>query len=105
MGRHRENIEIVADILRVAIEGNGKTKIMYNANLSYTLLCKYLKLICSCGLLDNSSKKYELTIKGREFLNRYDSYNEKRKYIAESILVLNSQRETIERILEAPKLR
>lgn len=100
MGRHRENVDIVADILKVAGEGNGKTKIMYKANLSYTLLCKYLELTCFCGLLNNGFKKYELTTKGKKFMKRYIMYNKKRKNIADSILALNSERETLEQILK-----
>ena len=105
MGKHRENIDIVADILKTANEGNGKTKIMSKANLSYTLLCKYLDLTCGCDLLNNNSRKYKLTIKGNEFLNKYNSYINKRNRITEFISSLNSVRQTLEELLEPMTLR
>jgi predicted transcriptional regulator len=101
MGRHRENIDIVADILKNANEGNGKTKIMSKANLSYTLLCKYLDLTCCCDLLNNNdSKKYQLTSKGIKFLSKYNSYIHKRNEITESLIDLNSERRILEDLLE-----
>ena len=106
MGRHRENIDIVADILKTANEGNGKTKIMSKANLSYTLLCKYLDLTCGCDLLNNNgSRKYELTTKGSEFLNKYNSYIKKRNEITESIIDLNTKRQILEDLLEPIKFQ
>ena len=100
MGKHRETVEIIADILNLVHEGCGKTRIMYGANLSYTLLCKYLSLVCCCGLINNASKNYELTGKGIEFLRRYNTYDKKRKHFAESILELDSKRGLLEQILE-----
>ena len=96
MGKHREKSDIMADILKVANSGIGKTKIMYSANLSYTLLCKYLDLACQCGLLDQVSKQYKLTLQGREFLRKYDSFSRRRKAIANSILELNLERKDLE---------
>lgn len=96
MGRHREKIDIIADVLKVANSGIGKTKIMYSANLSYTLLCKYLDLACNCGLLDQISKQYKLTLQGREFLKKYASFSNKREEIAKSILELNMERKNLE---------
>ena len=86
----------MADILKVANSGIGKTKIMYSANLSYTLLCKYLDLACQCGLLDQVSKQYKLTLQGREFLKKYDSFSKKREKIARSIIELNFERKNLE---------
>jgi predicted transcriptional regulator len=98
LGRDRESVDIVADILRIAEEGSGKTKIMYRANLSYTLLSKYLHLVGCCGLLNNNAKRYTLTNKGITFLKKYDSYIQRRKYIADSIMELNSERVILERV-------
>ena len=106
MGKHRENIDIVADILKTANEGNGKTKIMSKANLSYTLLSKYLDLTCGCDLLNNNdSKKYQLTSKGIEFLSKYNSYINKRNEISESIVDLNSERRILKDLLEPIKFQ
>ncbi|MBM4433417.1 MAG: hypothetical protein FJ025_05395, partial [Chloroflexi bacterium] len=42
VNQRRSNIEIIAEMLKVGENGAGKTKIMYNANLSYTQIQKYL---------------------------------------------------------------
>ena len=44
MSKHRESLDIVADVLRAASGGAGITRIMYTANLSYKLVERYLKL-------------------------------------------------------------
>ena len=95
LGKHRESIDIVADILKIASEGSRKTQIMYRANLSYTLLQKYLDLVKRCGMLNISYKKYALTTKGKIFLKKYESYVQRRKNIAISILkVLGVKKES-----------
>ena len=92
MGKHRERVDIVADILQVASLGFGVTKIMKKANLSYTILVKYLDLICNCGLLNNGGSKYILTTKGSRFLKKYYLFRQKRQNLAKSVEVLNSER-------------
>jgi hypothetical protein len=69
-------------------------------------LCKYLDLTCGCDLLNTKgSRKYEITIKGSEFLNKYNSYINKRNEIAESILDLNSERRILEDLLEPTRFQ
>jgi len=91
MGR-RHGIDIIADILRVIKNGNGKkkkTQIMYEANLSYTQLDGnqkkgirgYLPFCEKKGLVrrkrdDNGSFVYENTDKGKEFLKIYRGIND-----------------------------
>ena len=42
VNQRRSNIEIIAEMLKVGENGAGKTRIMYNANLSYKQIQKYL---------------------------------------------------------------
>jgi len=42
MGKYRDRLQIIADMLSVVRGGAKKTHIMYQANLSYTLLGRYL---------------------------------------------------------------
>ena len=100
MGKHHETVDIAADILKDASEGCGKTKIMCRANLSYPLLCKYLGLVCCCGLLNNGSKNFELTRKEMDFLKRHSAYDKKLKHIADSLLHLSSDRKMFMQTLE-----
>lgn len=74
--RHRNEEQIVADILAVIFNGARKTRIMYGANLSYALTSKYLNKLQGCGLIqyDEEAKKYFLTSIGRRYLEEYAEY-------------------------------
>jgi len=65
-------MDIIADILTIATGGQLKTHIMYKANLSYTLLKKYLALLLETNLLQARKEDgrviYTITKKGIEFL-------------------------------------
>lgn len=79
MVRYRSRLEIVADILGVASEGARKTAIMYQANLSYKLLVRYLKYVIDMGLVKiENGNIYELTEKGAGFLCEFKNYHERR---------------------------
>lgn len=79
MVRYRSRLEIVADILGVAREGARKTAIMYQANLSYKLLVRYLKYVIDMGLVKiENGNTYELTEKGAGFLCEFKNYHERR---------------------------
>lgn len=66
-------MDIVAAILEIAHDGTIKTKIMYNASLSFTQLKEYLALMLGRGLLKYSKeeKKYTTTERGMHFLKMY----------------------------------
>ena len=68
MNSRRGSLEIAVEILKVALEGATKTQIMYGANLSYTSLRRYLKLLEGIGLLENKGRIYRTTDKGLRFL-------------------------------------
>ena len=75
MTGRRSDIEIMGDILRL---GNaGKTQIMYNADLSYCQLQKYLGFLTEHGFMEklpsnNSHYHYNLTPKGGTLLGHID---------------------------------
>ena len=77
--QYRSRIQIAADILKIAKDGSRKTRIMYQGNLSFDLLQKYLDMLVNFGLLDvrGSEKSYIATEKGRRFL---EDYRELQKY-------------------------
>ena len=73
VGRRRSNIEIIADMLKVGENGAGKTRIMYNANLSYSQIQKYLGFLMSQGFIDrievgNPAVTYQVTDSGLKLL-------------------------------------
>ncbi|MDH5201044.1 MAG: winged helix-turn-helix domain-containing protein [Candidatus Bathyarchaeota archaeon] len=72
-GIRRNDLDICADILRVAKKGAKKTQIVYKANLNFKIVKKYLKRLLENGLLDSSErgKLFHTTDKGANFLEQY----------------------------------
>jgi len=73
INQRRSNIEIIAEMLQIGENGAGKTRIMYNANLSYTQIQKYLGFLMSQGFIDkmemgNPSVTYQVTESGLKLL-------------------------------------
>lgn len=73
--KRRDKLFIIAEILEIAREGTLKTQIMYRANLSFTQLNQYLKLLTEIKLLEvikkNDKSIYVITEKGMKFLQNY----------------------------------
>ena len=71
---HRNRMDIVAIILESATGKVGKTKMMYNAFLSYNQLREYLGALQENGLLEyeQGSRIYKITDKGIHFLQIYN---------------------------------
>src|SRR4030066_1575363 len=83
MGNYRGRLDIIADILNVASRNPKKTQIMYQANLSYKVLQKYLSEIVGSSLIGYEDEKqcYKLTDKGRAFLEAYQKYTKTNKHV------------------------
>jgi predicted transcriptional regulator len=74
---NRCSLEITIDILRVASVTVRKTRIMYQANLSFIQVKRYLNDLIEKGLLRHyENSYYQITEKGVEFLRLYDEYIE-----------------------------
>jgi len=69
--KYRGKIDIIADVLKAAELGAKKTHIMYRANLSYTLLEKYLGQVLDFGFLTLDGNTYKLTREGERFRSNY----------------------------------
>jgi len=93
--KNRSSIDIIANILEVAKEGNKKTRIMYLANLSFDQLKKYLNFLIEKDLLeyDSNERKYKTTDKGLEFLKMLNDFKE----------IENAYREKLEIVKEVIK--
>ena len=70
LGSRRSNLEIVSDILSLCENGGvGKTAIMYGANLSYTLLQRYISSLSSHYLIRmDLAGKFRTTPQGQQLL-------------------------------------
>lgn len=68
-------MEIIAAILKTALDGANQTRMMYLALLSFTQVKDYLEVLTKSGLLERKNKImiYRTTAKGREFLDKYET--------------------------------
>ncbi len=74
---NRSRTEITNIMLETAKTGAGKTRIMYNAHLSYTQLTGYLYYLQQNGLIEHEADTqiYKSTKKGLKFLNLSSQLN------------------------------
>jgi len=97
--KNRHKVEIVADILEICRNDTRKTNIMYEANLSFELLRKYLWLLQQANLIKVcEGSVYSATDKGLEFLKQYYELrhhtrmaNEKRKIVEDSLSIPDTE--------------
>ena len=99
MSKYRDKLQIIADILSTVRKGSKKTKIMYQANLSYRLLCRYLRDVIDSGLISfDKENYYVLTDKGKEFLNRHEEYSKRCKSLEEHRECVDSEKIALHRM-------
>jgi len=99
MSKYRERLQIVADILLIAGRGAKKTQIMYQANLSYRLLCRYLGEVLSAGLVSFENRDcYVLTAKGKEFLDKYKKYSKRCRRLSEQFKNVNNVKSELQKM-------
>ena len=97
MSKYRDRLQIIADILSVADARARKTRIMYQANLSYRLLCRYLDEVVDAGLVKSASHDcYVLTAKGKEFLVRHEEYAKQCTNLEKQSSHLNNEKTALE---------
>lgn len=100
LGRYRNRLRIIADILRIASNGAKKTRIMYQANLSYRLLCRYLEDVVNARLVTfEKEDSYVLTSKGKEFLERFSEYHKQCNQLEERISCVSIVKAELEKML------
>ena len=105
MGNHRRRVEIIADILEVASIDAKKTQIMFKANLSYSVLTKYLSEILEASLItfEEERRCYTLTHKGHDFLNAYKDYHRTNKHAQTSLNRVNKTKKVLDELCPGSK--
>jgi predicted transcriptional regulator len=99
MSKYRDRLQIVADILSIVNDKARKTRIMYQANLSYRLLCRYLVDVVDAGLVKTEDDDwYVLTGKGVEFLGRHEKYARRCRNLEEHANEVNNEKNMLERM-------
>ncbi len=79
---------------------------MFEANLSFSLLEKYLKAAAKAGFLKVENGKYTLTEQGRNFLAKYKHFNQRYNLATKLLDSLVSERELLcgeSRLFDQPK--
>ncbi|HLN45640.1 MAG: winged helix-turn-helix domain-containing protein [Chloroflexota bacterium] len=101
MGKHRDKVDIVAKVLMAASQNVGKTQIMYQANLNYDMLMKYLTeaLNFQFVMLDSERRFYQITDKGQEFLEAYREYSKANKKKERQLRITITKRKDLEKML------
>lgn len=95
---YRSRFDIIADMLNVVSGRAKKTQIMYQANLSYRLLQKYLAEVRGSSLVmyERKGRCYMLTDKGRKFLQAYKEYSRRAGYVEKHL----NHFKLVEKVLE-----
>jgi predicted transcriptional regulator len=85
-------------MLSVASQGAKKTQIMYQANLSYRLLMKYLVEVRRAYLVsfERGRRCYVLTSKGKQFLELYKEYSRHTRYVEKRLSDANGKKKALE---------
>lgn len=97
MGKNRDRLSIVAAVLEAVRLGTSKTRIMFNANLSFLLLEKYLDISVRVGFVRVDGYKYTLTQKGSAFLKQYKQLDEQYYRAQKMLESLVSERDRLVR--------
>lgn len=69
----RNSLDICSDILKASEGGAKKTHIVYQANLNFGIIKRYLSDLTTKGFLCQHGENYFPTEKGRQFITRYEA--------------------------------
>jgi predicted transcriptional regulator len=91
-------LQILADILRIVRTGAKKTRIMYQANLSFMMLKKYLDFALETELVVCPETKgcYFATPKGHEFLEKYEKFLLRSNKVEDELEAMAKERAMLE---------
>jgi predicted transcriptional regulator len=100
LGNYRGKLDIIADILRVVSQKPKKTQIMYQANLSYKVLKRYLRNVTAYSLISFVTEEqcYVLTPKGHEFLEAYQDYSRTNTLAKKHLNDVRSKKKSLEEL-------
>ena len=99
MGSHRTSLQILADILAVVRGGAKKTRIMYQANLSFRLLERYLRYALDTELVSapcSGDDCYKITPKGYAFLEEYSKFSMRSMQLEEQRQFITKEKAMLE---------
>ncbi len=76
---------------------------MFQANLSYKVLQRYLEELTNASLINFEQERqcYLLTDKGRDFLNAYNQYSEINKHVKERLVDISNKKRILEKLCKS----
>jgi predicted transcriptional regulator len=100
LGSYRNRLNIIADILQVVSQQPKKTQIMYQANLSYKVLVKYLREMRDASLIafEREKRSYRLTAKGNRFLEVYKKYSSRQRQLERQQNEIEGKKKALEEL-------
>jgi predicted transcriptional regulator len=104
LGRYRDRVEIVRDILLAvsAYKVAKKTHITYSTKLGYKVFMRYLDEVLKAGLLEYDGKsEYWLTDKGESFLRAYEDYDRNWNSLGKQIGNLENEKKALSKMLSS----
>ena len=95
---YRDKLDIIADILTVASKNAKRTQIMYQANLSYKVMRRYLEEVMAASMVsfNENARAYEVTEKGKKFLSYYRDYFKSSKLLEKRLGDMRDKRKILE---------
>jgi predicted transcriptional regulator len=69
---NRGRLEIMAHILGLCTKPQVKTRVMYDANITFSQFGTYATLLQSQGMLTQEENRYATTAKGLQFVNAFN---------------------------------
>ncbi len=69
----RNSLDICSDILKASKGGAKKTHLVYQANLNFSVIKRYLSDLTAKGFLSQHGDIFLPTEKGRQFIARYEA--------------------------------
>ncbi len=104
--KYRNKLQIIAEILETIKDGARKTHIMYRANLSYKLLCKYLGDVLECEFARiEDGDRYVVAPRGKRFLKKYRAYQDLRERVNEELREVAKERAMLEQMYTNSRLQ
>ena len=101
MGKYRDRLQIIADMLSIAYHGAKKTHIMYQANLSFKVASKYLRDLLDAKLITYNDNLLAITHKGLDFIDKYDEYLRLKNDLENLLKLINNRKTVLEKELDA----
>ena len=95
--KNRGRLDIVREILAIASVKVRKTRIMYQANLSFIQVERYLQSLLESGLVESFDDAFYLvTPKGKEFLQMHTDYLARVRRLGEEVAETEKSRLQLE---------